>query len=156
MNNKQNLAVLTSQDYLLQNIMDKSGQTGNGFDFHSLIGKLPRPKKGFVLPNYKYCGAYNPLDEQVDEDGNALPDHKPYNQVDDICRIHDLAYEKSNNLKDKHKADDIMLKQLKEMKPKGIREKFDRRLIQATIGTKRKLGLGISKEQTNILNNLFH
>ena len=131
MNNKQNLVLLTSQYYLLQNIMDKSGQTGNGFDFHSIIGKLPRPKKGFVLPNYKYCGASNPLDEQVDEDGNALPGHEPYNQVDDICRIHDNMYEKANNLKDKHKADDIMLKQLKVMKPKGIRETFDRRLIQA-------------------------
>ena len=25
-------------------------------DMHKLIGKLPRPKKGFVVPNYKYLG----------------------------------------------------------------------------------------------------
>ena len=155
MNNAQNLAVLTSQQYLLQNIMDKSKQYGGKFDFHNLIGKLPRPKKGFVLPNYKYCGAYNPLDEQVDEAGDPLPGHEPYNQVDNICRIHDNMYEKAKNLKDKHKADDVMLKQLKEMKPKGFRESFDRRLIQATIGTKRKLGLGLSKEQSTILDNLL-
>ena len=156
MNNKQNLSVLTGQQFLVQNILDKSGQTGNGFDFHKVIGKLPRPKKGWVLPGYRFCGPFNPLDEQVDSDGNALPGSEPYNQVDDICRIHDHMYEKAANLADKHKADDIMLKSLKEMKPKGFREKFDRRLIQATIGAKRKLGLGISKEQQKIINNLFY
>ena len=31
-------------------------------DIHKIIGKLPRPKKGFVAPNYKYLGPYNPLD----------------------------------------------------------------------------------------------
>ena len=144
MNNRQNLSVLTGQDYLVQNIMDKSEQTGGKLDFHKLLGKLPRPKKGFVLPGYRYCGPYNPLNKQVDEDGNALPGYEPYNQVDDICRIHDNMYEKATNLADKHEADKIMLKSLKEMKPKGFREKFDRRLLQATIGTKRKLGLGIS------------
>ena len=36
-------------------------------DIHKLIGKLPRPKKGFTLPGHKYTGPYNPLDEQLDE-----------------------------------------------------------------------------------------
>ena len=155
MSNSQQLADLTGKDYLVQNTMNKSGKSGEGFDFHNLLGKLPKPKRGFVLPKYRYCGAYNPLDEQVDEDGNALPGNEPYNQVDDICRIHDNAYEKAANLADKHKADDIMLKSLKEMKPKGFREKFDRKLIQGVIGVKRKLGMGLSKEQNQILDNLF-
>ena len=90
-NNAQNLAVLTSKQYLVQDIMD---QTGSGLDFHSLFGKLPRPKKGFVLPGYRFCGPFNPLNEQVDKDGNALEGHEPYNQVDDICRINDQAYKK--------------------------------------------------------------
>ena len=151
MDNARNLAVLTSKEYDLQNII-----TGKGLDIHKLIGKLPRPKKGFVLPGYRYCGPFNPLDEQVDSDGNPLPGHEPYNQVDDICRIHDNAYEKATNLADKHKADKAMLKSLKDMKPKGLREKIDRKVIQLSIGTKRKLGLGLSKDQTKILNNLFH
>ena len=37
-------------------------------DIHKLIGKLPRPKKGFVPPNYKYLGPYNPLDTQLEHD----------------------------------------------------------------------------------------
>ena len=35
-------------------------------DIHKTIGKLPIiPKRGFVLPNMNYCGAYNPLDKQL-------------------------------------------------------------------------------------------
>ena len=31
-------------------------------DIHKAIGKLPIiPKRGFTLPNYHYCGPYNPL-----------------------------------------------------------------------------------------------
>ena len=44
-------------------------------DIHKAIGKLPIiPKKGFTLPNYNYCGPYNPLDKQViyDENGNII------------------------------------------------------------------------------------
>ena len=40
-------------------------------DIHKVIGYLPRPKKGWVLPGHKYTGPYNPLDEQLDE--NDLP-----------------------------------------------------------------------------------
>ena len=40
-------------------------------DIHKVIGKLPRPKSGFVLPGHKYTGPYNPLDEQLDE--NDIP-----------------------------------------------------------------------------------
>ena len=42
-------------------------------DIHKAIGKLPIiPKRGFVLPNMNYCGAYNPLDKQLiyDKNGN--------------------------------------------------------------------------------------
>ena len=44
-------------------------------DIHKAIGKLPIiPKKGFVLPNMNYCGAYNPLHKQLiyDKNGNIL------------------------------------------------------------------------------------
>ena len=44
-------------------------------DIHKVIGRLPIiPKKGFTLPNYNYCGPYNPLDKQViyDENGSII------------------------------------------------------------------------------------
>ena len=53
-------------------------------DIHSLIGKIPRPDKGFVLPGHKYTGPYNPLHNQLDENDQPLPGNEPYNAVDEI------------------------------------------------------------------------
>ena len=55
-------------------------------DIHKVIGKLPIiPKKGFVLPNMHYCGAYNPLHKQLiyDKNGNILryTQKKPLHQT---------------------------------------------------------------------------
>ena len=44
---------------------------GSGFDIHKLIGKLPRPKTGFVLTGYNYASPYNPLDKQLKFDPNT-------------------------------------------------------------------------------------
>ena len=42
-------------------------------DIHKLIGKLPRPKKGFTLPKHKYTGPYNPLHLQLDKNDKPIP-----------------------------------------------------------------------------------
>ena len=38
---------------------------GAGVDIHKMIGKLPKPKGGFILPGHKYTTPYNDLDSQV-------------------------------------------------------------------------------------------
>ena len=45
-------------------------KSGKGIDIHKWIniGKLPRPKAGFTPGKYKYMGAYNPLDKQLEYD----------------------------------------------------------------------------------------
>ena len=114
-------------------------------DLHALIGKLPRPKGGFTLPNHKYTGPYNPLDKQLDENDQPIPGQEPYNAVDAISMRHDICYRDHGNDKGgKHQCDDKMLKELDEMQPKGFREKLDRRLVRSLIGTKRHLGWGVS------------
>ena len=164
MNNAQNLAVLTSQQYLLQNIMDKSKQYGGKFDLQKGLRKIERflPKDILTLPNHRYTGIQStPLEEELDENDNPLPGHLPYNQVDSIALQHDLCFRnaeklpKNQSLPAKHKCDDVMLKSLKSMKPKNFRERVDRKLVQGVIGAKRFLGVGLTKEQTKILNNLF-
>ena len=70
-------------------------------DIHNVIGKLPRPKRGFVLPSHKYTGPYNPLDEQLDENDNPLPGQEPYNAVDAISMHHDICYRDYKNKKRK-------------------------------------------------------
>ena len=71
-------------------------------DIHKEIGRLPKPKKGFVLPGHKYTGPYNPLHEQLDENDNPLPGQEPFNAVDAISMKHDICYRD----KDKKKCDE--------------------------------------------------
>ena len=119
-------------------------------DIHAVIGRLPRPKGGFTLPNHKYTGPYNPLDEQFDENDILRPGQEPYNAVDAISMRHDICYRDHEKDKGgKHMCDDRMLQELKEMKPKGFREKLDRRITRALIGIKRRLGWGVSSPLWN-------
>ena len=82
-------------------------------DIHKAIGKLPIiPKKGFRLPNYNYCGPYNPLNNQViyDENGNIIKYiQNPTGKTAAICAQHDIDYELSRNIADKHNADKRMI-----------------------------------------------
>ena len=47
---------------------DRPESDGKGIDIHKWIGKLPRPKAGFTPGKYKYMGAYNPLEKQLEYD----------------------------------------------------------------------------------------
>ena len=116
---------------------------GGKVDIHSLIGKLPKPKKGWTLPNHKYTGPWNPLHEQLDENDNPLPGQEPFNRVDEIAMRHDICYRDHED--DKHGCDKQMIQELKDMKPTGLREKIDRAFVKGIIGTKLKLGLGNKK-----------
>ena len=113
-------------------------------DIHKIIGKLPRPKKGFVLPSHKYTGPYNPLDKQLDEYDRPVPGQEPFNSVDGISMRHDICYRDHGDTKaGKHDCDDDMLNELQVLKPKNVRERIDKGLVKSLIGTKRKLGLGV-------------
>ena len=91
-------------------------------DIYKVIGKLSRPKRGFVLPYRKYTGPYNPLHEQLDEDDQPLPGQKPYNAVDAISMHHDICYRDNSTKERKHKCDDAMLQELDELQPGGFRD----------------------------------
>ena len=138
-------------------------QRGGAFDLHKLIEKLPTPKSGWTLPNHKYCGPYNPLEDQLDEDGNPLPNQKPYNQVDAICLEHDKDYDKATSKADKHQADKKMLQSLSKVQPKNFRERVDKAVTRTLIGTKYKLGLGfqsggagLTDDQKQTLDDIYY
>ena len=115
---------------------------GAKIDIHELIGKIPViRKKGLLLYKHKYTGPYNPLDRQLDENDQPLTGQEPYNAVDAIALQHDICYrDKPQN---KRECDATMLKNLKYLKAKGVREKLDRQVVRAIIGMKHKLGWGI-------------
>ena len=78
-------------------------------DIHEKIGKLPIiPKRGFTLPNMRYCGPFNELKSQLihDEKGNILKYiQRRTGPTDVICSIHDVDYTLAKSLKDRHIAD---------------------------------------------------
>ena len=110
-------------------------------DIHKVIGYLPRPKKGWVLPGHKYTGPYNPLSEQLDENDIPIIGQEPFNKVDEISMRHDICYR--DNPTGKKKCDDIMINELNIIEPNDWREKIDKNFASKVIGTKRRLGWGI-------------
>ena len=126
-------------------------------DIHKAIGKLPIiPKRGFVLPHMNYCGAYNPLDKQLiyDKNGNILKYiQKPSGNTDAICAQHDVDYTLAKNLKDKHIADDKMIKAINEL-PYN-QQQYGTFLVKNIIRSKRKLGLGV-ENHNKILSEELH
>lgn len=132
---------------ILKHSFISNNKKGGLLDVHKLIGKLPKPKGGFTLPSHKYTGPYNPLDKQLDTGDQPLPGQEPYNQVDAIAMKHDICYRDNNNKKGKLECDKKMLDNLSKTATKGIRESFDKKLVQAAIGAKYKLGLGTKNVQ---------
>ena len=113
-----------------------------GVDIHKVIGKiLFKPKKGFVLPNHRYTGPYNPLHLQLDSKDRPLPGQEPYNAVDAIAMRHDISYRDNEN--GKADCDRKMLAELNALTPRGRHEKVDRQLEQGIIGLKYRLGMGV-------------
>ena len=125
-------------------------------DIHNMIGKLPIiPKRGFVLPNMHYCGAYNPLNKQLiyDRNGNILKYmQKPSGKTDAICAQHDVDYDLSKSLKDKHIADDKMIKAINEL-PYN-QQQYGTFLVKNIIRSKRKLKLGNNFTMEDLSNEL--
>ena len=108
-----------------------------------MIGKLPiLSKRGFTLPNYNYCGPYNPLNKQVIyENGNIIKYiQKPIGKTDEICGKHDIDYELSKNINDKHNADKKMINSINKLPYKDKQQGTF--LVKNIINTKQKLGMG--------------
>ena len=125
-------------------------------DIHKVIGKLPIiPKRGFVLPNMNYCGAYNPLDKQLiyDKNGNILRYmQNPTGETDRICSQHDVDYTLAKNLKDKHIVDEKMIKAINELLYN--QQQYGTFLVKNIIRSKRKLGLGNNFTMEGLSNEL--
>ena len=125
-------------------------------DIHKAIGKLPIiPKRGFVLPNMHYCGAYNPLDKQLiyDKNGNILRYiQKPSGNTDAICAQHDVDYTLAKNLKDKHIADEKMIKAINKL-PYN-QQQYGTFLVKNIIRSKKKLGMGNNFTMQDLSNEL--
>ena len=119
---------------------------GKGVDIHKWKGKLPRPKAGWTPGKYKYMGAYNPLDEQLEYDPETGEVLKwkvlPYNKVGEISAYHDICYDMGKN---KGECDREMIKSLDQI-PYGEMPKWGS-TARFLINTKQKLGLGVNSKK---------
>ena len=98
----------------------------------------------------------NPLESQLDDDGNPLPGQEPYNEVDAICLEHDTDYDEAKSKSHKHEADRKMLQSLNDLKPKSFRERVDKAVTRAVIGTKYKLGPGLTDAKRKTLDKIYY
>ena len=121
---------------------------GGSFDIHKLIGKLPRPTKGWVPGDYKFLGPYNPLQSQVSFDENTGEIQKihtqPKNKLDEIAMKHDICY--SVNPQNKGDCDRTMVKSIDNMPYKDMNKMA--MLARTIINKKQQLGLGVKKKTT--------
>ena len=68
------------------------------------------------------CLKYSPFmpsthtDIRLDEYDNPKPGEEPINEIDHLAYIHDVAYKNSDNIEDRHKADQEMINGLKQLK----------------------------------------
>ena len=81
------------------------------------------------LPGMRYCGPGTRLDLRLDEHGKPFPGNKPVDHVDEAALKHDLAYSKSDELKDRNKADRQMLQDLYDIEAPSCRERMERCLV---------------------------
>lgn len=131
---------------------------GGRLSVHDVIGKLPRPKRGFVLPNMNYAGPFNPLEKQLefDRQGNITKImQQPTGKTDAVAMQHDVDYsvcslDKSDadaegrsfeKVACQNKADQKMLDALDSI-PKNERQ-WGHSAARGAIWAKKSLGLGL-------------
>lgn len=114
----------------------KNEKQNKKIDIHSILTKLPKPKKGWVLPSHQYTGPGNPLEIQLDKNDKPKKKYSPFNKVDTISMKHDICYR--DNPYKKHYCDRIMLRDLKKVTPTSLRERIDKFLVGHIIKTKLK------------------
>lgn len=106
---------------------------------NKLINKLPFE---LHLPGYNYCGPGTKLQQRLARGDKGI------NQLDEYCKEHDIAYNKSSNLKERHKADIVLLKMAKKRTTaldSNIGEKMAADLVNKTMIAKVSSGAGLKK-----------
>lgn len=103
---------------------------------NTLINKLPVE---LHLPGYQYCGPGTNLKKRL------ARGEKGINPLDAACREHDIAYDRSNSIEDRNKADYILENRAWERfraKDAGYKEKAAAWAVTTGMKAKRKMGAG--------------
>jgi hypothetical protein len=116
---------------------------------NSLINKLPFE---IHIPGYNYCGPGTKLSKRLARGDQGV------NKLDEACKEHDIAYNNHEDLKERHKADIVLLGKAKERFHSlnaSLGEKTAALGVASIMKAKVKLGMGYkSKNQKRKRQNL--
>jgi len=115
---------------------------GGGF-LNNIINRLPFE---LHLPGYQYCGPGTNLSKRIKRGDPGV------NPLDAACKLHDIAYEKHKDLKQRHIADKQLAEQAWQRvkaKDSSLSEKASAWLVTNAMKSKIKLGMGIVKKRKN-------
>ena len=119
---------------------------GGALDIQKHLSKLGEiHMRTPTMKKYNYCGPGTKLEERLTSNDPKIRD--PINNLDAICQKHDIAYSEAKSLKDKHKADDMMLDEISKIP--YMKRPWGTTAVQAMITGKRKLGLGKARKPKN-------
>ncbi|KAE9542837.1 hypothetical protein AGLY_002748 [Aphis glycines] len=114
----------------------RSNKNKGGGLINTLINKLPIK---LHVPGYQYCGPGTNLKKR------STRGDKGINLLDSACRDHDIAYERSNSITDRNKADHILEQRAWDRfksKDSSLKEKAVAWGVTTAMKTKRKIGGG--------------
>uniref|UniRef100_V5G499 Phospholipase A2-like domain-containing protein n=1 Tax=Anoplophora glabripennis TaxID=217634 RepID=V5G499_ANOGL len=117
----------------------RSYKNGSGL-VNDLVDKLPFE---LHLPGYQYCGPGTQLQKRLKKGQLGV------NDLDKKCLAHDIQYQKSSDLKDRHKADYQLEQSAWERvksKDASLGEKAAAWVVTNIMKAKRKLGMGLRKK----------
>lgn len=107
---------------------------------NTLINNLPFE---LHLPGYNYCGPGTRLHKRLARGDKGI------NQLDEYCKNHDIAYNNSRSLKDRHKADLVLMKMAKTRSSASNSsrgEKIAANLVNKVMLAKVSSGAGLKKD----------
>src|SRR6266852_9778055 len=99
---------------------------------------LYQGKKHF--PGMNYCGPGTRLDLKLKEDGTPKSGCEPVDRVDEAALHHDLAYSRHDDLRNRNKADGIMIQELLKIPNPTWRERSERCFVLPIMVTNRAIG----------------
>lgn len=125
-----------------RNLNSKQSRTGSGL-INSLINKLPVE---LHLPGYQFCGPGTKLDERLKRGDQGV------NPLDAACREHDIAYSQFRDLKQRHRADNILAEKAwarVKANDSNLAERSAAWFVTNAMKTKVKFGLGMNNKNQN-------
>lgn len=114
----------------------KKGKSGRGI-LNNAINNLPFEMH---IPGYQFCGPGTKLKERLKAGLQGI------NGLDKACRMHDISYDSSGNLKDRKIADEILSKRAMDRaraKSSSISEKMAALTVAGLMKAKSAIGAGI-------------